>query len=341
MKQLLFLGFLFILGVLKAQDVFFTQFDKCLLLLNPAEAGKFDGFERFSMQQKNQWVGSGTSFSSTLGTAELTFGKNNFNSRSYLGMGIHLLRDVGGDARFGNSAFGSTLSGHLVTSPKTRLSAGIQLSYTNRSADLSKLQWYSQWNGSTFDPSNLVSEPSQLPNFSFVDAAAGFSFSLVNKERNSENGVLNLLNIGLCAQHLSRPRLRYNEITMDRLNTKAGVHVQAEIALNRLYSLDLKILQLFQGKHYLARYGTMLKIKMRRTADITRLKNDAFVNFGTYVSSTGTLTPALLIDLGGFQFGFSYDVELARISRAYRSSLEFALSYAFTKNSLFKKRKIG
>lgn len=66
-------------------------------------------------------------------------------------------------------------------------------------------------------------------------------------------------------------------------------------------------------------------------------KNDAFVSFGLYGSSLGTLSPSILVDLGGLQFGFNYDLELARISRAYRSSLEFTLSYAFTKNSLFKK----
>lgn len=341
MKNFLVLGFSVWLSAFQAQDFFFTQYDKCLMLLNPSAAGSFDGFERFSMQHKNQWVGAGTSFASTMGSAELTMGKNNFNNRSYLGAGMHFLRDIGGDARFGTSSFGGTLSGHLVTSPKTKLSAGIQLSYTNRSGDFSSLQWYSQWNGSIFDPSNPVNEPSQVPKYSYIDASAGISFSLINKGDKVGNGKINGLNIGFFSQHLNRPKLRYNELTLDRLYMKIGGHAETELALNNLYSIEIKTLQLVQGKHYLGRYGLFLKTKLSQTAQITRLKNDAFVSFGLYGSSTGTLSPSILVDLGGLQFGFNYDLELARISRAYRSSLEFTLSYAFTKNSLFKKRKIG
>ncbi|MFM7664350.1 MAG: PorP/SprF family type IX secretion system membrane protein [Bacteroidota bacterium] len=341
MKNILVVGFILWLSSYQAQDLFFTQYDKCLMVLNPSAAGSFDGFERFSMQHKNQWVGAGTSFASTMGSAELTMGKNKFNNRSYLGAGMHFLRDVGGDARFGTSAFGGTLSGHLVTSPKTKISAGIQLSYTNRSGDFSKLQWYSQWNGNIFDPSNPVNEPSQVPKYNYIDASAGVSFALINKGNGVGNGKMNALNIGFFAQHLNRPKLRYNDITLDRLYMKIGAHAETEIALDNLYSIEIKTLQLLQGQHYLGRYGLFLKIKMAQTAQITRLKNDAFVSCGLYGSSTGTISPAFLVDLGGLQFGFNYDLELARISRAYRSSLEFTLSYAFTKNSLFNKRKIG
>ena len=341
MKSAVFFGALFSCFILRAQDLFFTQYDRCLLVLNPSSAGKFDGFERFSLQQKNQWVGSGTSFSTTLGSAEFTFGKNAFNNRSYLGAGIHFLRDVGGLSKFGNNALGGTLSGHLVTSPKTRVSAGIQLAYTNRSADLSKLQWYSQWNGSAFDPSMAVNEPNQIPKFSYVDASAGISFSLINSAKQVGNSRLNTMNLGFVAQHLNRPKLRYNEITLDRLYTKVGMHAEAELALSRNYAIELKTMQLLQGKHYLGRYAALVKLKMQQTAELTRLKNDAYVCFGTYVSSTGTLSPTFLLDIGGIQFGVSYDVELAKIARAYQSSLEFSFSYSFTKNSLFNKRRIG
>lgn len=330
-----------LLHVLYAQDMFFSQYDKCLLLLNPSSAGSFDGFERFSTQHKSQWVGAGTSFSTTMASSEFTFGKNNQNNRSYIGAGAHFLRDVGGDARFGTSTFGSTLSGHLVTSKKTKISAGIQVAYTNRSSDLSKLQWYSQWNGDVFDPNMLVNEPYQIAKYGFVDASAGFSFALINKGNGVGNGVVNALNMGVFAQHLNRPRLRYNEITLDRLYVKAGGHIETELALDRMYSVEIKTLHLLQGRHYAGRYGAFLKIKLKQTADITRLKNDTFISFGLYGSSTGTLSPTVLLDWGGIQFGANYDLELAKISRAYRSSLEFSLSYAFTKNSLFNKRKIG
>ncbi|MBM3164684.1 MAG: PorP/SprF family type IX secretion system membrane protein [Bacteroidetes bacterium] len=341
MKRLFPFGLILLTHSFFSQDLFFTQYDKCLLLINPSSSGNFDGFERFSTQHKNQWVGSGTSFASTLGSAELTFGKNKFDDRSYLSAGMHFIRDVGGDARFGTSALGSTLSGHLVTSPKTRISAGIQLSYTNRSGNFSQLQWYSQWNGTAFDPSIPVNEPTQAAKYSYLDASVGLSFTLIDKESRVGSGRMNALNIGVFMQHLNRPKLRYNDITLDRLYAKAGGHVESELTLNRLYSIELKMLQMFQGKHYMGRYGAFLKTKLKRTAEVTRLKNDAFISLGCYGSSTGTLSPTVLLDFGGVQLGFNYDVELGRMSRAYRSSLEFTFSYAFTKQSMFNSRRFG
>jgi type IX secretion system PorP/SprF family membrane protein len=337
---MLALAFIFLPNY-RAQDMFFSQFDRCLHVLNPSQAGNFDGFERVSFQQKNQWMGAGTTFSSSLGCTEFTLGKNDFNTSSYLGSGIFFLRDVGGDARFGNSSIGASLSGHLVTSKNTRLSAGIQLGYTNRSGDLSKLLWYSQWNGNTFDANIPVNEPSQLAKFSYVDATIGTSFSLLSRNQNAEDVGLKGLNAGFFVQHLNRPKLRYNEITTDRLYRKTGIHIQGEIAFSRFYALELKTVQLFQGRHYAGRYGFYFKSLFKQGADITRIKNDSYLSLGFYLGSRGTFSPGFILDLGGLQMGFNYDIELSQISRAYRNSLEFSLNYAFTKNSIFHKRKLA
>lgn len=325
----------------EAQDLFFSQFDRCLHVLNPSQAGNFDGFERVSFQQKNQWLGAGTTFSSSLGCAEFTMGKNKFNNSSYLGSGIFFLRDVGGDARFGNSSIGASLSGHLVTSKNTRLSAGIQLGYTNRSGDLSKLLWNSQWNGNTYDPNIPVNEPSQMVKFSYLDATIGAAFSLLSRNQQQEVSRLRGLNAGVFIQHLNRPKLRYNDITLDRLYRKTGIHVQGEIAFSRVYSLELKTLQLFQGRHYAGRYGFYFKSLFTQSADITRIKNDSYLSLGFFLGSRGTFSPGFILDLGGLQMGVNYDIELSQISRAYRNSLEFSLNYAFTKNSIFHKRKLA
>lgn len=336
-------GFLLLmaLGNVFAQDYHFTQYDKCLMLLNPSTVGNFDGFERFNAQNKNQWVGAGTRFMTSMASAEFTWGKTGFDNRSYLGMGMHYLRDVGGDARFGNNTVGASLGGHLVTSKRTKLSAGLQTAYTNRSGDFSNLLFYSQWNGTNFDPNIATNEPNQVATFNFVDAGVGLSFTYLFKDSRVAQLNNKYLNIGLFAQHITRPKLRYNDISFDRLLPKLGGHLQTELSLNQVLALEFKTIQMVQGKHYIGRYGMMLKYVMKSTASITRLKNDNYLSAGLYMSSTGTLSPCLLFDMGGLQFGVNYDLELARISRAYRSSLEFSLSYAFTKNSLFKRTKIG
>lgn len=330
----------FLVKITLAQDYHFTQYDRSMLLLNPSAAGNFDGFERFSAQNRNQWIGAGTRFMTSFSAAEVTFGKNNFDNRSYAGMGVHFNRDIGGDSRFGSNAIGASLSGHLATSRKSKLSAGIQTSFTSRSGDLSNLLFFSQWNGSIFDPSVPTNEPNQLARFSFVDAGAGFSFTISNAGNRVSQMRQRYFNVGVFAQHLTRPKLRYNEITYDRLYAKIGAHLESEINLGSNMALEFKTLQMFQGKHYHGRYGLLFKILMKQSASITRLKNDSFFSFGLYGSSTGTISPAFFFDLGGFQLGANYDLELSKMGRAYRSSIEFSLSYAFTKSSIFKSAKI-
>jgi len=103
---LIYCVFLGLIGF--GQDFHFTQYDRSMLLLNPSAAGNFDGFERFSAQNRNQWVGAGTQFMTSYAAAEFTLGKNNFDNRSYTGIAVHFNRDVGGDSRFGSNAMGVT-----------------------------------------------------------------------------------------------------------------------------------------------------------------------------------------------------------------------------------------
>ena len=323
-----------------SQDYTYTQYDKAMLMLNPSSAGNFDGFERFTSQQRNQWIGAATRFNTSFASGEFTWKKNGLDNQSYLGMGVHAVRDVGGDAKFGNNQIAATLAGHLVVSRKSKISAGIQTSYTNRSGNFSDLLFYSQWNGSSFDPSVATNEPNQVAKFSFVDAAAGLSYTLSSSSSRVSKRDQRYLNMGVFVQHIARPKLRYNDITFDRLMPKMGGHIEGEMTLNSIFSLELKSLQMIQGKHYIGRYGSFLKVLFKPSAGITRFKNDSYLSIGSYMSSTGTLSPCFLLDMGGLQFGFNYDIELGKMSRAYRSSLEFSFSYSFTKKSLFKNTKI-
>jgi type IX secretion system PorP/SprF family membrane protein len=340
MKRMLTLGWSFLCLSLWAQDFHFTQFDRSLLLLNPSMVGHFDGFERFSVQNRNQWVASGTQFMTSLAAVECTFGKNNMDSKSFVGFGAHFLRDVGGDARFGNTSFGASLSGNLQVSKNSKFSAGLQTSYTNRTADFSRLTYYSQWNGSIFDPAVPTNEAGSFTSFGFVDAGLGMSYSFDKRNASISQSNAKSLCLGAFIQHVTAPKLRYNAISSDRLKRKWGFHAETEFSLNSSMLLELKTAQTMQGKHYEGNVGALLKFMFKRTAQITRLKNDAWLCAGLYARTSGAISPTVYLDLGGFQFGISYDQELSKRAKAYRSSIEFSLAYSFTKNAMFSSRKI-
>lgn len=321
------------------QDYHFTQYDQALLVLDPSSVGNYDGFERFSAQNRMQWIGAGTRFMTTMAAAELTIGKES-KKKSFVGIAPYFLNDVGGDSRFGNTTVGASVSGRLQINKQSQLSAGIQTAFTNRSADFTNLLFYSQWNGTQLDPNIPTNEPNQLASFSFLDAGLGFSYTYRERQNSTAKGASNTLTVGLLGQHLNAPKLRYNALAVDRLQRKFGLHLESELRLNTAMILEFKTAQFFQGPHYEGIYGLFWKTIFKNNSQFTKINNDTWLSVGLFVRSIGTLAPTLYLDMGNFRLGCSYDQELGKLSRAYRSSIEFSLSYVLSRNSLFGSKKI-
>ena len=74
MKRLLFL-FLTISPIGFAQDFHYSQLDQSLTLINPATTSTFSGFERITLQHRNQWLGAGTQFMTSMGMSDFSIGK--------------------------------------------------------------------------------------------------------------------------------------------------------------------------------------------------------------------------------------------------------------------------
>jgi hypothetical protein len=86
-----------------AQDLHFSQTTQTPHLINPAAVGVFDGWERLTINHRNQWLGSSTQFMSTAVAADVNLGKTRMNDKAYLGLGLMFFNDIGGDSNFGNT----------------------------------------------------------------------------------------------------------------------------------------------------------------------------------------------------------------------------------------------
>ena len=89
---------------LQAQDFHLTQIDRSLPYLNPAFVGAYKGYERISLLNRNQWIGTGTQFLTSYGMAEFTPGRNLAKDRAYVGIAPSFSNDVGGDHGAGVAA---------------------------------------------------------------------------------------------------------------------------------------------------------------------------------------------------------------------------------------------
>ena len=70
------------------QDIHFTQTSNTPLLINPAAAGVYDGWERVVINQRNQWLGAGTQFMTTSVAADANFFKDEIKRKAHLGVGL-------------------------------------------------------------------------------------------------------------------------------------------------------------------------------------------------------------------------------------------------------------
>jgi type IX secretion system PorP/SprF family membrane protein len=319
-----------------AQDFHLTQADRSMPFLNPAFVGAYKGYERFTMLNRNQWIGSGTQFLTSYGMAEFTPGRKRQSERAYAGIGASFCNDVGGDSRMSQKSFGLTASGHIPLAKSHWLDAGIQTAIQQRSADFSSLLYYSQWNGSALDPSVFSGEENDFVNFAFVDASLGVAYRFEPNQRGELRDGQWSLQTGLSFQHVNRPRLQYNTLSADRLHRKAVAYACFSLGLNEISSLQFSLTHLRQGGHSESMLGAIYRMKLRGSSQVTNEVSTRYLSTGLYFRSTAAVAPYVAIDLGAFDFGVSYDLDLGAASSVFRHSFELNLAYTFLKKSAFK-----
>lgn len=339
MKKLLFV-FLMVHFAGSAQDFHYSQIDQSLTLINPATTSTFAGFERITLQHRNQWLGAGTQFMTSMGMAEFSIGKVARKKSAYSGIGVYFMNDVGGDSKFSIKTGGFTASGVLPIARSHTISAGIHAAFTNRSADFSRISFMSQWNGSIFDPTINPGEANGIASFSHLDAGVGIAYGFNKENENTLSSNELSFQGGLSVQHLNKPKLRYNSLVDDRLYMKFCIHANARYGLSPSSNLELSVAQFKQAKHFETVIGLFYRIKTKNASRITSIVSNQYIVFGTYFRSTGTVIPTFYFDLGAFSLGLSYDYEFGQLSSMYKQSIEVSLKFNSGKKSIFSSSKL-
>ncbi len=334
---------LFVLQVIftNAQDLHFSQTAQTPLLINPASAGVFEGWQRVIINQRTQWLGATTSFMTTSFAGDVTLFKKERGNKSYLGLGAIFNTDVGGDGRFGSQSGTLSLSGILpIAKSAHTLSVGLLGGFGSRKGDISKLSFENQWNSSSyaFDPTLLSGESANLNNFSYLDVGTGVYY-LYNpgKTTFARNNELKF-QFGASVYHINEPFLKYTNGTDDRLHKKIVIHsgIVKDIVGSNV-SIDGSIVQFIQGGHYATILGSMIRYRFQEGTKLTGFSQNAYFGFGLYMRVKDAIIPSILIDYKGLKFGVSYDVTISNLKRAYGGgSVEFSLSFSNLNKGLFK-----
>lgn len=339
MKYIFFISCFFVFSVY-AQDYHLTQMDKTMTIWNPSATSMHQGYEKISLQNRNQWLGAGTQFMTSYGMGEFSVGKTRKSDKAYAGIGVFFSNDVGGDSKMSQKAFGTSVSGHLPLAKGHWLSAGIQTAFCNRSADFSRLLYYSQWNGSSLDPNVYSGEANDFTSFSYLDAGLGMNYRYIpGNKPNLSSGQFAFLG-GFSIAHVNSPSLNYNSLTTDRLYRKFCFHTQMKYALDDRSNMELSAMQYIQGPHKETILGLFYRAKFRGNSEITNVVNSQSILMGCYFRSMGTMAPYVALTYGSIDIGLSYDLDFGTISSAYRHSIEVNFAYTFTKKSMFNGNRL-
>jgi len=326
--------------MLRSQDFHFTQTSQIPLLINPACAGVYDGWERINLNHRNQWLGAATQFMTSSVAADINLGKSDYVNKAHVGLGLLFFNDIGGDSRFGTQSGSLTLSGILPLGSGHTFSAGIQGGFGSRKADFTKLTFASQWDGTQYDQDIVTGESAGISGYRYVDASAGLYYVYDASKSSFRRRDNFMFQIGVGGYHLNRPQLKYTTVAGDRMYRKFVVHstLNRDIVMTN-WSIDVSAVQVFQGPHRETIIGLISKYRFKDGTKITGYRQDAYFGIGTFFRWNDAICPTVQIDWKGFHLGISYDATISTMRNAYHSSLEFSLAYTNLDHALFKTRK--
>jgi type IX secretion system PorP/SprF family membrane protein len=340
-RRILFIALSFLALQGFAQDIHFSQVINNPLHINPANAGGYDGYERLVLNYRNQWSVVGSKFNTMGFSFDLPMFQSRKRDKAYLGAGLTFFSDKAGDAKFGISQGALSLSGIAPFNAENRFVAGIQIGYGQRSADISKLSFGSQFNGQEFDPNISSGEGNNLNSFGYMDLAAGIRYEYAGKSEHIQGFDISNISIGAAMYHLNQPQMKYLSGGSEKLNRKIVVHGEAQIDLpNTSWGLVPFFAVFRQGSLSENNIGALLRYELGSGTKITGLKTESAIYGGIQWRTGDAFIPYVMYQFGSFSLGASYDYNYSTLKKSSRGvgGFEISLKYHNIRGALFTQR---
>lgn len=342
MKQLkLIVAGLLVSSVTYAQDFHMTQILQSPNLVNPGAVGVYDGWERISLQHRNQWLGGATQFMSSGIAVDANFMKDEFQPKAHFAIGLQFYHDQAGSSGYGSQLGSLTANGILPLGNGHQLSLGIQAGMGFKHGNMSALIYDSQWNMNSYDATLLSGETGGLSTFNYLDASSGLYYQYDGgKSSFARNGDMKI-EAGFAVYHINAPELKYRTGSSEKLSRKyvGTARMTSDIGDSK-FAFQAQYVQFIQGGHYESILGLILRRRFLEGSKQTGFNQEAYVGLGVYSRFKDAISPTLQIDWKGFHFGVTYDITYSTLRYGYKGgSLEFCLAYTNLKHALFKSRR--
>lgn len=300
-----------------AQDIHYSQFYSSPLTLNPALTGLNECNYRVGAMYRNQWSSVSAD---PYQTPSVSFDINNVLQRMIkkgtLSAGALILNDKAGAGDLSNlSIMGSAAYQFALTADrKLNLSLGLQVGYTQKKLDFSKLTFEEQFDGEGFDPTFSNGE-SFDDKFGYVDLNAGAYFSYAASKSTD-------VFLGGGVFHLVPPKEQFlNTGAENKLAMRYVGHGGVRFGITESLDLIPQLLYMTQAKAQEINVGAMVSYA---------INTDVSIFGGAWYRVSDAVIPMIGIDYKHFRFGFSYDVNTSSLTEASNGNGGFELSLGYT-----------
>ena len=319
MKKYLLIALMFLPGVYtQAQDIHFSQFYENAIMRNPGLTGIFSGDYKVGVNYRSQWSNISVPFQTFLFSGETRIATNRAVG-DYLSIGVASTYDKAGSISFNSLQVYPALNYNksLEDRRNSYLSVGFAGGYIQRSYDMSRATFSTQYVNGNYSANNASGENFNNNTLENYDIAAGVSL-------NSSAGPNNVVNyyVGFSAFHLNKPKQTFDdENALIVLTTKYTGNAGFSWQVNRQFGLTAHADYITQGTYSQLIAGGLISWQTtRETSD--NLK----IYAGLFIRAKDAMIPTFKIDYQAYSLTFTYDVNTSTLRTASSGAGGYELS---------------
>ena len=321
MKTCLLLGLsFFCLGLVKAQDIHFSQFFEAPLLRNPSLAGIFEGDYRVQGVYRDQWNSVTNAYRTGSFNAEykMPIGRGS----DFLTTGLQVVYDKAGTVGLTTTHLLPAINYHksLSADKLMYLSLGFMGGLVQKRIDYSKITTDVQYGGSGYDPSLPNGEYFPNANLNYFDGSLGASF---NSSFGTNNK--NLMFLGAAYHHFNRPNNSFYRNAEIELNPKYVFSAGVKLNIDDYTFFTLQADQSIQGPFQETIGGALYSWKLGGDPEAP----EYVLHTGAFLRWKDALIPVIKVDMHALSVAVSYDVNVSQLKTASQSRGGFELSIAY------------
>lgn len=302
-----------------AQDIHFSQFYENSIMRNPGLTGIFGGDYKVGANYRTQWNSISVPFQTFLFSAETRVITNRAIG-DYLSFGVAGTYDKAGTISFNSMQVYPAINYNKSLEDKRNsyLSLGFTGGYLQRSIDISKATFSSQYVNGAYSSGNPSGENLNNTNIENFDVGTGISL-------NSSAGPNNIINyyVGFAAFHLNKPKHTFEDdnsliVLATKYSGNAGfswkVNSQVGIIAHFDYMQQATLSQTIFG-------GMVSWQNSKKTTD------DKLVLYaGMFVRAKDALIPTVKVDYNIYTLTFSYDINTSTLQTGTAGAGGYELS---------------